>query len=168
MKKNIITKRIHIGPINGLLTNIRGSFNFLSFKNGYDYAIQFSLKDPWWKPHKDTHFCNNYYTLYGWFFFYFGKSNHNWMQLRRDIAEQYNNDPHQGLKTLAFYSKFENECRYMANQSWNVTKHPFFKDYKQAYHEELKKLLEQHDFHINEDNRIVSIFDVPLKERKTL
>lgn len=147
MKNNIITKRIRIGPLNGLLTIVRGTFSFLSLKNGYDYVIQFSLKDPWWKPKKNIHFCHNYYTLYGWLFFYFGKSNHNWMQLRRNIAEQYNEDPQQGLKTLAFHSKFNKECCYMANQ------HPTFQNDKNCYHNNLKKLLDAHGFQVNDNNQ---------------
>lgn len=36
--------------------------------------IQFSLKDPWWIPKYNPNFLNGKCPLFGWLFFYFGKT----------------------------------------------------------------------------------------------
>lgn len=43
-------------------------------KEAYSIYFQFSLKDPWWYPKYDKHFGKGDYPLYGWLFFYFGRT----------------------------------------------------------------------------------------------
>lgn len=38
------------------------------------YYVQFSFKNPWWLPKKDSNFADLNVVLYGWLFFYFGYS----------------------------------------------------------------------------------------------
>lgn len=53
-----------------------GLMSISKAKNVKRYYIQFSLKDPWFKPKVDRKYLNQL-TLYGWLFFYFGKHNRN-------------------------------------------------------------------------------------------
>lgn len=53
----------------------RGTFDWIVDTGEYykHYIIQFSFKNPWWKPRVE--FINNdKFILYGWLFFYFGWS----------------------------------------------------------------------------------------------
>lgn len=52
------------------LVRKRGTFCLFTSKK--IYVFQFSFKDPWLYPHKDNHYLDDFLTLYGWLFFYFG------------------------------------------------------------------------------------------------
>lgn len=55
------------------IKRLKTTFMFTTNKN--KYFLQFSLKDPWIFPKKDSKFLNGKITLYGWLFIYFGYSN---------------------------------------------------------------------------------------------
>lgn len=57
------------------LSRLRGTFDWRVVRENYckHYILQFSFKNPWWKPKADF-VSNGRCRLYGWLFFYVGWS----------------------------------------------------------------------------------------------
>lgn len=118
------------------LIRYKGSFAIIDKRQKKTPFIQFSLKYPFWFPHHET---NDFWSIYGWLFFYFGWIKQSDVAKEWEISEQKQEFMRETEElmmreenfTQGEYVKKEDVMTYLKVFDWNMSREELIEKFKE-------------------------------------
>lgn len=136
------------------------TLQLINYKTGNEYICQIRFINMWLFPHINKHWYHDQFTLFGWLFLYFGKSNAYMISTMMHIAETINENLKTGLEQMLYYVSDKQPIQKLIIQYDNLIKHTHPKP--DWFYNDLATILNRYQYDVTNDGKIKTYNGIPV------